>query len=68
MDINDAMTYRHHIEAEEFAQMITDHFDCVYARAPSTAEVMCIALHPYIMGQPHRIRASRPRARPHRLA
>ena len=30
MDINDAMTYRHHIEAEEFAQMTTDHFDCVY--------------------------------------
>ena len=33
MDINDAMTYRHAIEAAEFAQMVTDHFDCVYAEA-----------------------------------
>ena len=56
MDINDAMTYRHAIEAAEFAQMVTDHFDCVYAEAASRPMVMCIALHPYIMGQPHRIR------------
>ena len=55
MDINDAMTYRHHIEAEEFAQMITDHFDCVYREGAEHARVMCIALHPYIMGHPHRI-------------
>ena len=33
MDINDAMTYRHAIEAAEFAQMVIDHFDCVYAEA-----------------------------------
>ena len=56
MDINDAMTYRHAIEAAEFAQMTIDHFDCVYAEAAQRPMVMCIALHPYIMGQPHRIR------------
>jgi allantoinase len=56
MDINDAMTYRHAIEAAEFAQMVIDHFDCVYAEAAHRPLVMCIALHPYIMGQPHRIR------------
>ena len=55
MDINDAMTYRHHIEAEEFAQMITDHFDCLYGEGAEHGRVMCIALHPYIMGHPHRI-------------
>ena len=40
----------------EFAQMVIDHFDCVYAEAAHRPMVMCIALHPYIMGQPHRIR------------
>ena len=30
MDINDAMIYRQPVEAEEFAQMIVDHFDTVY--------------------------------------
>ncbi len=56
MDINDAMTYRQAIEAAEFARMITDHFDCIYQEAKQRPLVMCIALHPYIMGQPHRIR------------
>jgi allantoinase len=55
MDINDGMTYRHHIEAEDFARMIVDHFDCLYSEASDHPRVMCIALHPYIMGQPHRI-------------
>lgn len=56
MDINDAMTYRHAIEAEDFALMVTDHFDCIYREAEQRPMVMCVALHPYIMGQPHRIR------------
>jgi peptidoglycan/xylan/chitin deacetylase (PgdA/CDA1 family) len=54
MDINDAMTWRYHIEAEDFARMVTDHFDCVYRESEVHARVMCIALHPYLMGQPHR--------------
>ncbi len=56
MDINDAMTWRHHIEAEDFARMITDHFDCIHREAEQRPMVMCVALHPYLMGQPHRIR------------
>ena len=56
MDINDAMTYRQAIEAADFARMVTDHFDCIYREADHRPMVMCIALHPYIMGQPHRIR------------
>ena len=55
MDINDAMAYRTSMEGEEFAQMIMDHFDCLYRDSLDHRRVMCIALHPYIMGQPHRI-------------
>ena len=56
MDINDAMVHRHAIEAEEFARMITDHFDVLYREGAESGRVMCIALHPYLMGQPHRIK------------
>jgi peptidoglycan/xylan/chitin deacetylase (PgdA/CDA1 family) len=56
MDINDAMVYRQPVEAEEFAQMIVDHFDTVYREGSENGRVMCIALHPYMMGAPHRLK------------
>ena len=56
MDINDAMVLRHHIEAEDFAQIIIDHFDTLWREGEEQGRVVCVALHPYIMGQPHRIR------------
>jgi len=56
MDVNDAMMYRTTVEGAEFAQMICDHFDCLYRDAEHSGRVMCIALHPYIMGLPHRIK------------
>ena len=56
MDINDAMVWRHHFEAEDFATMIRDHFDTLWREGETQGRVCCIALHPYISGQPHRIR------------
>src|SRR3546814_12532789 len=56
MDVNDAMVWRHPFEGEEFARMITDHFDTLWAAGAEQGRVVCIALHPYIMGHPHRIR------------
>jgi hypothetical protein len=47
------------MDAKDFAQMIVDNLDEMLAqtRAPgSPALVMGIALHPYIMGQPYRLR------------
>jgi hypothetical protein len=56
MDINDAMVWRHHFEGEDFAQMIIDHFDTLWREGTDQGRVVCIALHPYISSQPHRIR------------
>ncbi len=44
------------VEAEEFAQMIIDHFDTVYREGGENGRVMCLALHPYMMGAPHRLK------------
>jgi len=56
MDINDAMIYRQPFEAAEFARMIVDQFDTLYREGATQPRVMCIALHPYMMGAPHRVK------------
>lgn len=42
--------------AEEFADQIVDNFDEMAAQSKEQALVMGIALHPYIVGQPFRLR------------
>ena len=44
------------IEGPAFAQMIIDHFDEMLAQSAREPLVMGVALHPYIVGQPHRLR------------
>jgi allantoinase len=55
MDLNDSVLSLKQYEGAEFVQMIKDTFDTLYAEGADSGRVMCIALHPYIMGQPHRI-------------
>ena len=59
VDMNDVILHRRGEEVSEFARQIRDHFDTVYAEGAEQGRVMCIALHPYWVGQPHRIRAFR---------
>ncbi len=42
--------------ASDFAEMIVDTFDEMAGQSEDQALVMGIALHPYIVGQPHRLR------------
>lgn len=56
MDINDAVVYRWHTEGEEFERMVRDAFDVLYAEGERGGRVLAICLHPYLYGQPHRIR------------
>ena len=55
MDTNDAVLWRTGHEGEEFARMTKNQFDVLYREGEQSARFMCITLHPYIMGQPHRI-------------
>ena len=52
MEINDSIAWRRGMEAQAFARKICDEFDTLYAEG---GRVMNIAVHPFIMGQPHRI-------------
>jgi allantoinase len=55
-EINDIpMIVARKIEGAAFAEMIIDHFDEMLEQS-ARALVMGLALHPYIVGQPHRLR------------
>ncbi len=56
-EINDIpMIVHRQMDADAFAQMIVDHFDEMLEQARKQPLVMGIALHPYLVGQPHRLR------------
>jgi allantoinase len=41
---------------QDFERRIRDAFDVLYAEGADNARVMGIALHPFLMGSPHRIK------------
>ncbi len=59
VDLNDVIVWRKGEEIDAFARQIRDYFDTVYAEGETQGRVMCIALHPFWVGQPHRIRGFR---------
>jgi peptidoglycan/xylan/chitin deacetylase (PgdA/CDA1 family) len=67
MDVNDVVVQIGGGDADAFANAIVDQFKTLYEESRHTGLVMCIACHPYVTGQPHRI-ASFERALRHVLA
>ncbi len=59
VDLNDVILHRRGEEVGDFVRQIRDYFDTVYEEGAEQGRVMCIALHPYWVGQPHRIRVFR---------
>jgi peptidoglycan/xylan/chitin deacetylase (PgdA/CDA1 family) len=56
--LNDKSAIEHRYNtAEQFCQMICDQFDVLYREGTKSGRVMAIALHPYLIGVPHRIGA-----------
>jgi allantoinase len=57
VELNDIpmMIIQHH-PANEWLQRCKDYFDRLYAEGATRPRVMAMAIHPYILGQPHRIK------------
>jgi len=56
--LNDKSTIEHrYVSADGFKQMICDQFDVLYKEGAKSGRVMAIAVHPYLIGVPHRIGA-----------
>ena len=59
MELNDVIVSRRGEEIGDFCRQIRDHFDTVYAEGAVQPRVMCVAIHPFWVGQPSRIRQFR---------
>jgi len=57
MELNDIpmMAVQHH-EAEYLTKRTIDQFDRLYAEGEKRAKILALAIHPYLSGQPHRIK------------
>jgi hypothetical protein len=56
-ELNDIpMVMGRHLDGCAFADMVIDHFDEMLQQSQQQSLVMGIALHPYIVGQPYRLR------------
>ena len=49
------MIIQHH-NSDYLLQMVKDQFDRLYAESANRAKFVALAIHPYISGQPHRIK------------
>lgn len=47
----------HHMSAQEILTSLKAQFDRLYAEGAENGRVMCFAIHPFVLGQPHRIDA-----------
>jgi allantoinase len=56
IELNDVPVFRNSFEGEYFVELCKAQFDRLYAEGAHSGRVMCLALHPYIIGQPHRAR------------
>jgi allantoinase len=56
LEVNDVITYGvYHQSPRAYADALMRHFDQLLEEGAETGTVMCIPLHPYLVGHPHRI-------------
>ena len=55
-ELNDApLLMRSHVEGAGYAQRCIAQFDRLYQEGDEGGRLMCLPLHPFVIGQPHRI-------------
>ncbi len=56
IELNDSSLFNKHFEGDYFAKICKAQFRRLYAEGAESGRSMCIALHPHLIGQPHRIK------------
>jgi peptidoglycan/xylan/chitin deacetylase (PgdA/CDA1 family) len=56
VELNDVPVFASHIEGEEWVEMCKAQFDVLYEEGAEGGRVMCLPIHPYLVGTPHRVR------------
>jgi allantoinase len=58
LDMNDVIVYNtNQYPPRHYGEMIKRQFDQLRSEGETSGTVMCVPLHPYLVGQPHRIEA-----------
>ena len=58
LEMNDIIVYNVNLQTpRRYTEMLKANFDQLYEEGAESGTVMCIPLHPYAVGQPHRIDA-----------
>jgi len=58
LEVNDVPQFvQRNCSPDEYVRTLKAQFDQLYAEGEDSGTVMCIPLHPYLIGQPHRIGA-----------
>jgi peptidoglycan/xylan/chitin deacetylase (PgdA/CDA1 family) len=58
LEMNDAIAYSvNRVSPRHYGEIIRRQFDRLYAEGAENGTVMCIPLHPYLVGQPYRMQA-----------
>jgi allantoinase len=56
LEVNDVITYgAQGMSAQRYADVLKRHFDQLLEESQTSGAVMCIPLHAYLVGQPHRL-------------
>ena len=56
-ELNDSPLFmKNHYEGDYFQRICQAQFDQLYKEGAESGRVMCIALHPYAIGKPHRVK------------
>ncbi len=56
VELNDHAIFTGNFEGDYFFQTCKDQFDRRYEEGAESGRVLCIPLHPFLVGQPHRIK------------
>jgi peptidoglycan/xylan/chitin deacetylase (PgdA/CDA1 family) len=57
IELNDATTFiGKNLTGPEFYEIVMDQFEVLYEEGATRPRVMCLALHPFLVGQPFRIK------------
>ncbi len=54
-ELNDVPVFLQHYDSDEFVTMAKAQFDRLWEEGDESGRVFCLALHPYLMGMPHRV-------------
>ena len=55
-ELSDSLTFRLHHEGEYFVRICKAQFEQLYAEGAESGRVVCIQLHPFSIGQAHRVK------------